>query len=84
MFHTCVPSTDRLPINFCFITTSKYNCPFRYQEAEMALRMHDQPKLDDCFINTSVESFAHSLLSRVFVLVANIFYEKKKKKIERI
>uniref|UniRef100_A0A0R3S025 Cell division cycle protein 27 homolog n=1 Tax=Elaeophora elaphi TaxID=1147741 RepID=A0A0R3S025_9BILA len=39
----------------------------KYQEAEMALRMHDQPKLDDCFTNTSVESYAHSLLSRVFV-----------------
>ncbi|KAL3998322.1 Tetratricopeptide repeat family protein [Acanthocheilonema viteae] len=39
----------------------------KYQEAEMALRMHDQPKLDDCFTNTSVESFAHSLLSRVFI-----------------
>ncbi|EJW86261.1 hypothetical protein WUBG_02830, partial [Wuchereria bancrofti] len=39
----------------------------KYQEAEMALRIHDQPKLDDCFTNTSVESFAHSLLSRVFV-----------------
>ncbi|VDP17238.1 unnamed protein product [Onchocerca flexuosa] len=38
-----------------------------YQEAEMALRIHDQPKLDNCFTNTSVESFAHSLLSRVFV-----------------
>ncbi|MCP9260943.1 Cell division cycle protein 27-like protein [Dirofilaria immitis] len=39
----------------------------KYQEAEMALRLHDQPKLDDCFTNTSVESFAHSLLSRIFV-----------------
>ncbi|OZC12913.1 tetratricopeptide repeat protein [Onchocerca flexuosa] len=39
----------------------------KYQEAEMALRIHDQPKLDNCFTNTSVESFAHSLLSRVFV-----------------
>ncbi len=43
----------------------------------MALRIHDQPKLDNCFTNTSVESFAHSLLSRVFVSVENkYFYEK--------
>ncbi|VDM95439.1 unnamed protein product [Thelazia callipaeda] len=39
----------------------------RYQEAELSLRIHDQPKLDDCFISTSVESFAHSLLSRILL-----------------
>ncbi|VDO47612.1 unnamed protein product [Brugia timori] len=56
----------------------------KYQEAEMALRIHDQPKLDDCFTNTSVESFAHSLLSRVFVMgVATRSAEKLTKNTEK-
>lgn len=39
----------------------------KYQEAEMALRMNDQPKLDSVFTNTSVEPFAHMMLSKIFI-----------------
>uniref|UniRef100_A0A915PWN8 Cell division cycle protein 27 homolog n=1 Tax=Setaria digitata TaxID=48799 RepID=A0A915PWN8_9BILA len=70
LYAYCLARAERLEAAYNLLKLKFLSSPeirYLYQEAEMALRMNDQPKLDDCFTSTSVESFAHSLLSRVFV-----------------